>query len=104
MATYCLVYITAGSEAEAEKIGDTLVCERLAACANRHPIKSTFWWEGKVDRDDEVALVVKTKSSLVDEVVTRVKELHSYQVPCIVALPIVAGNPDFLNWIGGSTK
>jgi len=104
MAAYCLVYITASSEAEAEKIGDTLVRERLAACANRHPIKSTFWWEGKVDRDDEVALVVKTKSSLVDEVVTRVKELHSYQVPCIVALPIVAGNPDFLDWIGDSTK
>ncbi len=104
MATYCLVYIATGSEAEAEKIGDTLVRERLAACANRHPVKSTFWWEGKVDRDDEVAVMVKTKSSLVDKVVIRVKELHSYQVPCIVALPIVAGNQDFLDWIAESTK
>lgn len=104
MAAYCLVYITAGSEAEAEKIGDTLVRERLAACANRHPIRSTFWWQGKVDREDEVALWVKTKSSLVDAVITRVKALHSYQVPCIVALPITAGNPDFLDWIGDSTR
>ena len=104
MVEYRLIYITTSGEAEAEKIGGTLVREKLAAGANLHPIKSIFWWEGKVNRESEVALLVKTKAGLVDEVIARVKELHSYDVPCIVSLPIEKGNPDFLDWINRSTR
>jgi len=104
MARYCLVYITTGDEAEAEQIGETLVREKLVACVNLHPIKSIFWWEGEVSRENEVAMLVKTRANLVDAVIARVKELHSYEVPCVASLPIAKGNPDFLEWIDRSTR
>ena len=100
---YCLIYITAGDEAEARKIGRTLMEEKLVACVNFHPIKSIFWWEGKIEEEEEVAILVKTRAKLADRVIERVKELHSYEVPCIVSLPIEKGYPDFLQWIEGST-
>ncbi len=99
-----LVYITASSREEALEIGRTLVKERLAACANvGGGITSLYWWEGSVQEDAEVSLILKTRSGLVDSVVRRVKELHSYTCPCVVALPIAAGNPDFLGWIVNET-
>ena len=101
---YYSVYITTKDEEEAKKIGKTLVEERLAACINIHPIKSIFWWEGKIVEDSEAAMFVKTKAELVDEVIRRVKELHSYEVPCIVSLPIEKGHPEYLKWIDQSTK
>ena len=101
---YYSIYITTKDEAEARKIGKTLIEEKLAACANIHPINSIYWWEGKIVEDSEIAMLVKTKAELVDEVITRVKELHSYEVPCIVSLPIEKGYPDFLKWISQSTK
>ena len=101
---YCLIYITTGDEAEARKIGKTLVEEKLAACVNFRPIKSIFRWEGKIEEEGEMAMLVKTTAELADRVIERVKELHSYEVPCIVSLPIEKGNPDFLQWIEESTK
>ena len=101
---YRLIYITTKDEEEAEKIGRALVEEKLAACVNIHPIKSIYWWQGEIAEESEMAMFVKTKAELVDEVIKRVKELHSYQVPCIVSLPIEEGHPDFLEWIGRSTK
>jgi periplasmic divalent cation tolerance protein len=99
-----LVYITAASAEEAERIGRTLVEERLAACANvLGGITSFYWWEGKVQRDGETALIAKTRGELVARLVERVKALHSYTCPCAVALPIAAGNPAFLDWIGRET-
>ena len=100
---YCLIYITTGDEAEARKIGRTLMEEKLVACVNFRPIKSIFWWEGKIEEDEEVAILVKTRAELADRVIERVKELHSYEVPCIVSLPIEKGSPDFLQWIEEST-
>jgi len=101
---YHSIYITTKDEEEARQIGKTLVEEKLAACVNIHPIKSIYRWEGQIQEDDETALFVKTKAELADEVIQRVKELHSYEVPCIVCLPIEKGHPAFLKWIEESTK
>lgn len=104
MTQYCLVYITAKDEEEANVIGKALVEEKLAACVNIHPIRSIFRWQGEINQEDEMAILAKTRAELVDEVMSRVKELHSYEVPCIVVLPLEKGNPDFLEWISQSTK
>lgn len=95
-----LVYVTAGSRAEALEIGRACVEERLAACANvLGEIASLFWWEGKVQEESETPLILKTRPDLVAPLITRIKALHSYSVPCVVAVPIIEGNPDFLDWI-----
>lgn len=100
-----LVYVTASDADEAARIGRAVVEERLAACANVVPgVSSIYWWEGKVDESREASLILKTRSDLVKELTTRIKALHSYTVPCVVALPIDDGNPDFLNWIVRETK
>jgi periplasmic divalent cation tolerance protein len=96
----CWVYMTASSPEEARRIGRALVEERLAACANILPGMTSFYrWQGMVDEGQETVLIAKTRMELVDSLTARVKTLHSYSVPCVVALPIVGGNPDFLQWI-----
>lgn len=105
MTDRVLIYVTAPNRDEALALGRTLVEERLAACANLlGPITSVYWWEGRVNQDDEVALVLKTRADLVDQLVERARALHSYSCPCVVALPILAGNPGFLEWIGTETR
>jgi periplasmic divalent cation tolerance protein len=99
------VYVTASSRDEARKIARHAVEERLAACANILPgITSVYWWEGKIQEDSEVSLILKTRRDLVDPLVARIKELHSYTCPCVVALPLSGGNPAFLDWIVKETK
>ena len=102
--TYCLVYITTQDEDEARQIGRTLVEEKLVACVNIHPIQSIYRWEGKIQEESEAAMLVKTRVELVDRVIERVKDLHSYKVPCIVSSSINSGNLDYLKWIEESTK
>jgi periplasmic divalent cation tolerance protein len=101
---YCLVYITAADEAEAKRIGRALVEEKLVACVNIHPIQSIYRWQGKVEEGGEIAILAKTREGLVDRVISRVKELHSYQVPDIISWRIEKGNPDYLKWIEKSTE
>jgi periplasmic divalent cation tolerance protein len=97
---YIVVFITAETQEEAGRIADALVGGRLAACVNIVPrVSSKFWWEGKIDSSDESLLIVKTKSSLLDKVIDSVRSIHSYTVPEIIALPIIGGNTDYLNWI-----
>jgi periplasmic divalent cation tolerance protein len=99
-----LLYVTAGSRDEAKKIGRALVEERLAACANViDGMESVYWWQGKLAEDREAVLIVKTRAELVDGVIARVKSLHSYSVPCVVALPILTGNPAYLEWLAAET-
>ncbi|MEO5374906.1 MAG: divalent-cation tolerance protein CutA [Alphaproteobacteria bacterium] len=101
---YSLVYMTAGTRDEALALGRALVEARLAACANvLGDITSVYWWQGRLEEGGEVALLVKTRTELVERVVARVRELHSYACPCVVAMPIAAGNPAFLEWIGNET-
>lgn len=101
---YRWVYITASNVAEATALGRTLVDERLAACANvLGGMTSIYRWEGEVREEPEAALVAKTRADLVDAITARIKSLHGYTCPCVVALPIREGNPDFLAWIQEET-
>lgn len=103
--SFHFVYITTGSPEEARKIGRALIEERLAACVNIFDtMSSLYWWEGKVAEGQEAVLIAKTREDLVPAVTDRVKALHSYTCPCVVALPITQGNPDFLAWIQRETK
>lgn len=98
------IYITCASTEEAENIGAVLVERRLAACANILPgMRSLYRWKGKVERGEEAVLIVKTRTELVAELTDAVKAVHSYEVPCVAALPITGGNPDFLRWIRDET-
>ncbi len=100
-----LVYMTAGDENEARRIGHALIEARLAACVNVIPgMRSLYRWQGEIQDDREVVIIAKTRESLVDALIAKVKELHSYDCPCIVALPIHAGNPAFLDWIIAETE
>lgn len=99
------VYMTASSREEAKKIGRALVEERLAACANViDGMESVYWWQGKLTEDREAVLIAKTRADLVPVLTERVRALHSYTVPCVVALPILDGNPDYLVWLGEETR
>lgn len=95
-----LVYVTVPNSGEAEKIAEAVITERLAACANFFDgVRSVFEWEGTLCREQETVLILKTAAEKMDALTARIKELHSYDCPCIVALPIEGGNPDFLRWI-----
>lgn len=95
-----LVYVTAGSTEMALAIGRAVVTERLAACVNiLGPITSIYRWQGEICEDAEVAFIVKTRDDLVEALSERIRALHDYEIPCVVALPIAAGNPSFLDWI-----
>jgi periplasmic divalent cation tolerance protein len=100
MSELLWVYITAGEMEEAQRIGRTLVEKRLAACANLvEKMHSIYWWENEIHEDDEVILIAKTKATLLPHLVQEVKALHSYDCPCVVALPVLGGNADYLEWI-----
>ena len=101
---YRTIYITAADLKEAQLIGLALVQEKLAACVNYFPIQSIYRWQGKVEENPEVALLVKTRKSLVHKVMARTKALHSYAVPCIESWPIESGYLPFLQWISESTQ
>ena len=95
-----VVLITAGSEEEAHKIAELLVNEKKAACVNIVPVvDSLFWWEGKIESARESLLLVKTKASLFPEIVELVKRTHSYEVPEIIAMPIISGSEDYVKWL-----
>ena len=101
----CMVYMTAADEDEAARIGRALVEARLAACVNIIPgMRSFYRWQGEVRDDREVVMIAKSRRTLVDALVARVKELHGYECPCVVALPIKGGNRDFLDWIAAETE
>jgi periplasmic divalent cation tolerance protein len=95
-----VVFVTASNREEADKITSVLLEQRKAACVNILPqVDSRFWWQGKIDTANEVLLIIKTKIQAIPEVIALVKKNHSYTVPEIIALPILMGNPDYLDWI-----
>ena len=105
MADEIIVLITASSKEEAITIGTTLVDEHLAACVNIIPeIFSLFFWQGKMQDAIETLLVVKSNLSLMERVISRVKSLHSYSVPEIIALPIISGSREYLEWMKSAVK
>ena len=100
-----LVTTTLPTEADAGRIAETVVTERLAACAQvQGPIQSTFRWQGQVDHSTEWYLHCKTSLPCVTELMTRLKSLHPYEVPEIVSTPIVAGYQPYLSWIEEMTR
>lgn len=99
------LYVTTSGPDEAETIARTLIGERLVACANvLGEARSFYWWNGAVEDTVETVLVLKTKRTLVDAATQRIKALHSYDCPCVIALDIDGGNTDFLNWIAKETR
>jgi periplasmic divalent cation tolerance protein len=97
-------YVTTGSREEALAIGRAVVGERLAACANvLDGMTSIYWWQGALEQAGEALLILKTRAELVERLTSRIRELHSYDCPCVVALPIDAGNPGYLDWIARET-
>jgi len=104
MADEVIVLITASSKEEAVNIGRALVDEHLGACVNIIPeVFSLFFWEGKTQDARETLLIVKSRLSLMDKIIARVKSLHSYSVPEVIALPIIAGSQEYLDWLKAST-
>ena len=100
-----VVLITTATEEEAHRIAEILVKQRKAACVNIVPeVNSLFWWQGKLDSARESLLIVKTKASMFPKVVETVKEVHSYEVPEIIALPIISGNEDYLKWLDAAIE
>ena len=97
-------YITVASRKEAESIAHALVEERLAACANMiEGMRSIYRWKGAVEGAQEIILIAKTRRDLLDSLTERVRALHSYECPCVVGLPVLGGNPDYLEWIASET-
>jgi periplasmic divalent cation tolerance protein len=103
MATdYIIVLVTAASKQEAEKIANHLVNDKLIACANIvGPVKSLYRWSGNIEHSDEWLTIMKTRQNLFERLTEVVKTLHSYEVPEILALPIVKGSKDYLDWVQG---
>ena len=99
-----VVCITAPNEDEAAKIARTLVEERLAGCVNIvNGIRSIYSWQGKMEDEKEVLMIVKTRGELFDSLQARVKKLHSYSVPEVIALPIIRGSADYMKWLEEAT-
>ena len=95
-----VVFITIDTPENAQKLADKILTARKAACVNIIlKVSSQYWWQGKIEKADEVMLVVKTRAALLDELITLVQQNHPYTVPEIIALPIIGGNPDYLAWI-----
>ena len=99
------IYITAGDMAEAKKVGQALLEKKLVACVNLiDGMTAMYWWQGQIEEGKEVVVFGKTVASLVPNVIETVKEVHSYECPCVVSIPVSDGNPAFLNWIEGEVN
>lgn len=100
-----LVYVTTPDHDTAVSLARLVVGERLAACANvLGPMTSVYWWDDKLNEEGEVALLLKTRAALVPALTERLRAAHPYDCPCVVALPLLGGNPDFLAWIAAETR
>jgi len=99
------VYTTYPSLVEAERAGRTLVERRLAACVNILPgMVSLYWWQGAIERGEEVVMIIKTRATLVEQVRAAVRQLHSYTTPAILVLPIETIDPDYHAWLMAETE
>ena len=105
MSNYVVVIMTASTEKEATKIVRCLLDEKLIACANIiGPVSSLFWWKNKIDETTEFLVLMKSHSKLFDKLAKRVKAVHSYEVPEILAVPILKGSPPYLSWLANNLQ
>lgn len=99
------ILITTATEEEACSIANLLLNRKQAACVNIVPgVNSLFWWQGNLEKAKECLLIAKTRESLLPEIVDMIKRDHSYEVPEIIALPIIGGNEDYLKWVDNETE
>ena len=101
---YCLMIFTAANQEEAEKIAQELVEKKMAACVNVFDIASIYWWENQIEKGKEALGIIKTKRELIEKIVEEIKVSHSYECPEVIAIPIIAGSKEYLNWIDESVK
>lgn len=101
--TEVFIYITTSSDAEAEKIAQALLEEKLIGCANIFPIKSMYWWEGRIAKEHEVVLIAKTLDEKYGRVKKVVEQLHSYKIPCITKIPVQT-NDAYGTWLRENIK
>lgn len=102
---YIVIFVTVSSKKEAETIARQLLKKRLVACVNiLDKAESFFWWQKKIDTAKETLLIIKSKKAKFDKIARVIKSMHSYDVPEIIALPIIAGNKDYLRWIDECTS
>jgi periplasmic divalent cation tolerance protein len=104
MSAYVTVHTTTASPAEAEAIAEALLADELAACVQIVEIRSRYFWKGEVQREPEQLLLIKTRAVLFEIVRAKIRSLHSYDTPEIVALPIVAADVEYLSWMAGVTR
>lgn len=103
-AEYAIVLVTTSEDEESHLIARVLLEQKKAACINIIPkIKSMYWWNSTINESKESLLIIKTSIALVEDVIRLVKEIHSYDVPEIIALPIVSGNHEYLEWVAKET-
>ena len=100
---YCIVLCTV-PRADARKIATPLISSGLAACVNRMPVHSHYMWEGEMVEDDEELLLIKTISARFEEILIIIKEIHPYELPEIIAVPLVNGDASYLAWLQEQTK
>jgi len=99
-----IIILSTVPAAEAARIAETLVSERLVACVNAMPVRSCYWWKGEISRDKEHLLIMKTRESLYPRVMERLKGIHPYEVPEILAIPVWGGYRGYLDWVLGETS
>lgn len=102
---HIVIFVTAVHKQEAEHIAKQLLKNKLAACVNIVPkVESLFWWKGKIDHAEEALLIIKSKRTKLNKIIKLVKSLHTYQVPEIIALPIIGGYKPYLRWLDDSVR
>lgn len=102
---YIVIFVTASSDAEAGKIAGLLLEQKKAACVNIvSGAGSSFWWRGKINSATESLLIIKTRASVLKKIIELVRTVHSYEIPEIIAMPIIGGNDDYLKWIDTEVK
>ena len=102
---YAAFYVTVPNRELGVKIAESLLTAKLCACVNLIPqVESMYWWEGKVETDKELLLMIKSKRALLDQITSLVKENHEYDTPEVIAVPIVGGSTEYLKWIEENTK
>ena len=102
---YCLIYVTAGSREEAERLARAVLEHRLAACANIYaPIRSLYWWQGNLESAEEAVLILKAPTVAYEAIEKLILAHHSYQTPAILQIPLTRGLPAFLSWIAAETQ
>jgi periplasmic divalent cation tolerance protein len=99
MNDHLVVLVTASSSAQARRIARRLLQSKLAACVNMIPVESMFLWKGEIQEEEEVLMVIKTRSEAFDELMNAVKSMHTYDTPEIIGMPVVMGSREYLKWI-----